>query len=75
LTIHIENLEAQLRESQHEAEQQPKKLQEKMEKVVLEGNNARATLHKQITECMRILLEYNGCAHFTIDNISIVTQP
>jgi hypothetical protein len=21
------------------------------------------------------LLEYNGCAHFTIDNIAIVTQP
>jgi hypothetical protein len=21
------------------------------------------------------LLEYNGCAHFTIDNITIVTQP
>jgi hypothetical protein len=33
-------------ESQREAEQQPKKLQEKMEKVVLEGNNARETLHK-----------------------------
>jgi hypothetical protein len=22
-----------------------------------------------------IMLEYNGCARFTIDNISIVTQP
>jgi hypothetical protein len=21
------------------------------------------------------VLEYNGCAHFTIDNIAIVTQP
>jgi hypothetical protein len=23
----------------------------------------------------KILLEYNECAHFTIDNIAIVTQP
>jgi cysteinyl-tRNA synthetase len=50
-------LEAQLRESQHEAEQQPRKLQEKMEKVVLEGNNAREALHKCTTECTRIFHE------------------
>jgi hypothetical protein len=50
-------LEAQLWESQREVEKQPWKLQEKMEKVVLEGNNARATLHKCTTECTRIFHE------------------
>jgi hypothetical protein len=57
LAIHAENLEAQLWESQREAEQQPRKLQEQMEKVVLEGNNARETLHKRTTECTRIFHE------------------
>jgi hypothetical protein len=57
LAIHTENLEAQLWESQREAEQQPQKLQEKMERVVLEGNNARETLHKRTAECTRIFWE------------------
>jgi hypothetical protein len=33
-------MEVQLRKTQQEAEQQPWKLQEQMEKIVLEGNNA-----------------------------------
>jgi hypothetical protein len=57
LAIHAENMEVQLWESQQEAEQQPRKLQEQMEKVVLEGNNARATLHKCTTECTKIFCE------------------
>jgi hypothetical protein len=36
-----------LRESQGEEEKQPKKLQEQMEKLVLEGNNAREALQKK----------------------------
>jgi hypothetical protein len=36
---------------------QPRKLQEQMEKIVLEGNNARATLHKRTTECTKIFRE------------------
>jgi hypothetical protein len=35
-------------------QKQPQKLQEQMEKIVLEGNNARATLHKRTTECTKI---------------------
>jgi hypothetical protein len=30
-----------------------------MEKVVLEGNNARAALHKHTNECTRIFREVN----------------
>jgi hypothetical protein len=48
-----------LPQTQQEAEQQPWKLQEKMEKIVLEGNNARETLHKHTTECTRIFREVN----------------
>jgi hypothetical protein len=59
LAIHTEKLEVQLWESQQEAEKQPQKLQEKMEKIVLEGNNARATLHKCTTECTKIFQEVN----------------
>jgi hypothetical protein len=54
LAIHTENLEAQLWESQHEAEKQPRKLQEKMESVVVEGNKARVTLHRRTAECTNI---------------------
>jgi threonyl-tRNA synthetase len=54
LSIRTENLEAQLRESQEEAKQQHWKIQEKMEIFMLEGNNARATLHKRTVECTRI---------------------
>jgi hypothetical protein len=57
LAICTENLEAQLWESQQEAEKQPQKLQEKMERVVLEGNNARETLHKKTAECTKIFWE------------------
>jgi hypothetical protein len=35
----------------------PQKLQEKMERVVLEGNNARETLHKKTAECTNIFWE------------------
>jgi hypothetical protein len=49
-------MEVQLWESQQEAEKQPHKLQEQMEKIVLEGNNARASttqahnrVHKDIS--------------------------
>jgi peptidoglycan hydrolase CwlO-like protein len=50
-------LEVQLQESQHEVEKQPRKLQEKVEKVVLEGNNARAALQKCTAKCTRIFHE------------------
>jgi hypothetical protein len=32
-----------------------------MEKIVLEGNNARATLHKQTVECTKIFREVRDC--------------
>jgi len=57
LAICTKNLEAQLRESQCEARQQPKKLQEKMEKVVLEGNNIREILYKCTPKGTRIFQE------------------
>jgi hypothetical protein len=57
LAIHTERFEAQLRESHQEEEQQHQKLQEKMERVVLEGNNARETLHKKTVECTKIFWE------------------
>jgi hypothetical protein len=57
LAIHVEHMEVQLWKTQQEAEKQPRKLQEKMEKIVLEGNNARATLHKRTTECTNIFRE------------------
>jgi hypothetical protein len=57
LAICAEHLEVQLRQTQQEAEKQPQKLQEQMEKIVLEGNNARATLHKRTTECTKIFRE------------------
>jgi hypothetical protein len=44
-------------ESQQEAKKQPWKLQEHMDKIVLEGNNARATLHKRTIECTKIFQE------------------
>ena len=50
-------MEVQLWERQQEVEQQPWKLQEHMEKIVLEGNNARETLHKRTTECINIFRE------------------
>jgi chromosome segregation ATPase len=52
-----ENIEAQLRDSKREVELQPRKLQEKMEKIILEGNNARETLHKRTAECTKIFRE------------------
>jgi hypothetical protein len=30
---------------------------------------------KILHELSKRMLEYNGCAHFTIENITIVTQP
>jgi hypothetical protein len=44
-------------ESQHEEEKQPWKLQEQMGNIILEGNNARATLHKCIVEYTKIFHE------------------
>jgi TolA-binding protein len=60
LAIHVEHLEVQLRQTQQEAEQQPQKLQEQMEKIVLEGNNARAALHKHTTECTKVFREVSN---------------
>jgi hypothetical protein len=57
LAIHTENMEVQLRQSQQETKKQPWKLQEQMEKIVLEGNISRATLHKHTTECTQIFRE------------------
>jgi hypothetical protein len=53
----VEYIEVQLRDSKREAELQPRKLQEQLEKVVLEGNNARVTLHKRTVECTTIFKE------------------
>jgi hypothetical protein len=47
LVERVDNLEAQLQDNKKEDELQPKKLREKMEKIVLEGNNERENLHKQ----------------------------
>jgi hypothetical protein len=47
----------QLREIKLEVELQPRKLKEQLEKVVLEGNNARVTLHKKTVECTTIFKE------------------
>jgi hypothetical protein len=49
----------QLRERKLEVELQPRKLKEQLEKVVLEGNNARITLHKNYVECTTIFKEIN----------------
>jgi chromosome segregation ATPase len=57
LSIHAEHVEVQLRQTQQEVEKQPQKLQEQMEKIVLEGNNARETLHKCTTEFTNIFRE------------------
>jgi hypothetical protein len=57
LVERVEILKAQLRDNKKEAEFQPKKLWEKMEKIVLKGNNARETLHKQTVECTKIFKE------------------
>jgi predicted nucleic acid-binding Zn-ribbon protein len=57
LTTQAEQLKEQLQQAQQEAEKQPQKLQEKMQKIVLQGNNARATLHKHTTECTKIFRE------------------
>jgi hypothetical protein len=53
----VEDLEVQLRDSKREAELQLGKLEEQLEKVVLEGNNARVTLHKRTAECKTIFKE------------------
>jgi hypothetical protein len=50
-------MEVQLQKTPQEAEHLPWKLQEKMEKIVLEGNNAQTTLHKHIVECKKIFRE------------------
>jgi hypothetical protein len=47
----------QLWETKLEVELQPHKLMEQLEKVVLEGNNARITLHKNNAECTTIFKE------------------
>jgi hypothetical protein len=52
-------VEVHLRKTQQEAEKHPWKLQEKMEKIVLEGNNDRATLHKRTTNCTKIFREFS----------------
>ena len=57
LAIHVEKMEVQLQQSQQEVDTEPRKLQEKMEKVVLEGNNARVALHKCTTKCTKIFRE------------------
>jgi chromosome segregation ATPase len=57
LAFRVEHMEVQLWKTQQEVEQQPQKLQEKMEKIVLEHNNVRATLHKCTTECTNIFRE------------------
>jgi hypothetical protein len=52
-----ESLKAQLQDNKKEAELQPNKLREKMEKIVLEGNNERETLHKRTVKCTKIFGE------------------
>jgi hypothetical protein len=38
-------------------EAQPKEIQQQLERVVLEGNDARALLHKKMVECTTIFKE------------------
>jgi hypothetical protein len=57
LVTRTEQIQAKLQQVQQEAEQQPRQLQEQMQKIILQGNNARATLHKQTMDCTRIFKE------------------
>jgi hypothetical protein len=46
LATRTEKIQAELQQVQQEAEQQPQQLQDQMQKIILQGNNARAALHK-----------------------------
>jgi hypothetical protein len=43
------------------AEAQPGEIQQQLERVVLERNNARDFLHKNTVECNTIFKEVNDC--------------
>jgi hypothetical protein len=57
LATRTDQLQVKLQQVQQEAEQQPQQLQEQMQKIVLQGNNARATLHKHTMDCTKIFRE------------------
>jgi hypothetical protein len=57
LTDRAEDLQTQLEGMKLKAEAQPKELQQQLERVVLEGNDARALLHKKTVECTTIFKE------------------
>jgi hypothetical protein len=57
LANHTDQLQVKLQQVQQEAEQQPQQLQEQMQKIILQGNNARAALHKHTMDCTKIFRE------------------
>jgi hypothetical protein len=57
LVTRTEKIQAKLQQVQQEAEKQPRQLQEQMHRIILQGNNARAALHKQTADCTRIFKE------------------
>jgi DNA repair ATPase RecN len=57
LTTCMEKIQEKLQQVQQEAEQQPRQLQDQMQRIILQGNNARVTLHKKTTDCTRIFKE------------------
>jgi hypothetical protein len=59
LTNRTDQLQVKLQQVQQEAEHQPQQLQEQMQKIILQGNNARAALHKHTTDCTKIFREVN----------------
>jgi hypothetical protein len=52
-----EDLQEKLEGMKLKAEGQPRELQQQLERVVLEGNDARDVLHKKTVECTTIFKE------------------
>jgi hypothetical protein len=48
-------------------EEQPEELQQQLEKIVLEANDARDVMHKKTIECTTILKEVNDWMGVIID--------
>jgi hypothetical protein len=57
ITTRTEQLQVKLQQVQQEAEQHPEQLQEQMQKIILQGNNAQATLHKHTLDYTKIFRE------------------
>jgi hypothetical protein len=60
LTDRVEDLQTKLEGMKLRAKVQPKELQQQLERVVLEGNDARDLLHKKTVECTTIFKEVNN---------------